>query len=490
MIRRSNLLILLLGLFSLFSVSCAYSKTSASVLTQTGQVAVEDWEGDKRFDVGWSEWSTTKPTASTVYVRSAVYVQVANWGNEKYNAGSSVSPKYLCTPEESNCFVKKPGRDKYEDKDCTKHVKCERQTHKDSCAGHDSSCSKCDGWNNYDSSDFKGCTGGYNGDGYCKTSNCDKYNSQPCYYMWIYATYDVPATCSEYVGSYYNETNDFKDPANKNNWYKSLSAAGGYAKKVYIYSYPERVFIDFNGSNSTGLCTSWASGSNNVNSNTAIKYEKGNPVCSTNIISGNMDSSYINYYPNQTNGNYTLPTNQYYKIGYDFKGWVYDSNKINSDGTLKSGKTVDFADKAVLSNGAKAELGNPMAGTRVTLYAVWQKHDYKITYNYYCGNGSAITKIYNYGSGLDLATSNNTLIVSDGQKDSTHQACDTESISYYDYANSNTVFEGWFTDSQYVNQITKIPDNWYTDIDLYAKLMQKRTYDYVNNRWKYTALNE
>ena len=121
------------------------------------------------------------------------------------------------------------------------------------------------------------------------------------------------------------------------------------------------------------------------------------------------------------------------------------------------------------------------AGDTVTLYAIWRRHDYKITYTYYCGNSSALTKIYNYEVGLTLHNLN----VADGQKDSSHEACDTNSKSYYDQANSNTKFEGWYTDSNYVNKITVIPDTWHEDITLYAKLSQRRTYDYVNNRWKY-----
>ena len=74
------------------------------------------------------------------------------------------------------------------------------------------------------------------------------------------------------------------------------------------------------------------------------------------------------------------------------------------------------------------------------------------------------------------------LNVADGQKDVSHEACDTNSKSYYDETNSNTKFENWYTDSNYVNKITVIPDAWHEDIALYAKLSQRRTYDYINNR--------
>ena len=131
---------------------------------------------------------------------------------------------------------------------------------------------------------------------------------------------------------YYYYANTFKDKDVKTNWKSSLSDAGGYAKRIRVYSYPEKVFIKYDGNGANAVCDSWTPGTNSYaednsnNSNRYIEYVDGNPSCQVALKQGGTmpsgDSVYITYSEGESGPetNYKLHTNQYFRNGYDFVG--------------------------------------------------------------------------------------------------------------------------------------------------------------------------
>lgn len=68
-----------------------------------------------------------------------------------------------------------------------------------------------------------------------------------------------------------------------------------------------------------------------------------------------------------------LAKNTYTKDGYTFLGWVKDSNKsgkLNDDGTLKAGQTVDYADEGAF---CACDADHDCGVGPITLYAAWEK---------------------------------------------------------------------------------------------------------------------
>ncbi len=257
--------------------------------------------------------------------------------------------------------------------------------------------------------------------------------------------------CYSYSSTFYSETD-------RNNWKASLSEAGGYAKTITVYSYPQRVYINYEGNGATSICgdgntASWDSGTNSYNSNTSIKYNLGNPVCNTDFKNGNMaiaSNSNSTTYISVNGGN--LKENEYYRIGYDFKGWAL--NKTNAD----NGK-VDYNDKQYVT----ATNLNARGGDTITLYAVWEKHNYQVTYSYLCGSINNVT--YQYGTGVTLDNLDTT-------------SCES---------GSNTKFLGWYEDIGYTKKLGAIPTSYYKDITLYAKERQARYFNYQQGKWMYTT---
>ena len=119
--QHNNLLIILATFISLFSVVFAYTKMPEEMIANQQQnIFVGDWEGDKSFADGWSEWSTSIP-ASSVYVKSAIYIPVESWGSRQWHS-QDTSAKYLCSPEEQGCQVIKPDGLSYESYDCSQYI--------------------------------------------------------------------------------------------------------------------------------------------------------------------------------------------------------------------------------------------------------------------------------------------------------------------------------------------------------------------------------
>lgn len=263
--------------------------------------------------------------------------------------------------------------------------------------------------------------------------DCDGWNS---FYYYIYNTQFL---------------------TDKPNWKRNLSDAGGFARKVYIYSYPEKVYINYNGNGSNGTCTNWAAGSNTVNSNTGIAYSRGNPVCqSGQTVNGSMPSG-ENIAISWNGGK--LAKNQYYRNGYDFKGW-----------STTPGGTKQYGDEAYFNGKTFTDMGYK-PGSTLTLYAVWEKHEYKITYHIYCGTINSEPTKFKYNEGT---SSLSTVDLS---------SCKTDEKSGTNGTNANPEFVGWFTNEGLTQSISSIPASRWSDIDLYGQVKESRYYNYSQGKW-------
>lgn len=465
----------------------AYSKSPAEIIASpsTGVFDVGTWEGETRFSTGWSEWSTTVPNA-TKYARAIIYVSAINWTDRGYVTDSSSRPAHntVCGPGDSSCKVVNQYKTEYNV--CTRwdtHYSCNRTSGHGGCGGNE--CGSCEiDYNNRTGT----CTGSYKGDfQWCASAlDCNLPGMKPCYWLWNGKETSYTECGASENRYYWSETSTFADPGNKSNWRKSLSEAGGFAKQVYIYSYPQRVYINYDSMGADGLCTSWSytSTNNGYNANERIKYDLGNPVCNSKTT-GYMSQSYVNYYQNDTSDSgrkYNLSENQYMKTGYDFKGWVLDRSCLNADGTLAKTCTV-YDDKQTITNTP----GNPPSGLKanagdtVTLYAVWQKHDYKIFFQYWCGkNPNPLT--YQYLTGLSLQN------IIPNESGTGPLACNTNDRSNTNGTSAKTYFEGWYENydsntGKYSSRITTIPPTYWRDIYLYGRMYQIRTFDYSQNKW-------
>lgn len=465
----------------------AYSWSPSGIIADTTGKAAFDvgpWEGEARFSTGWSEWSTEVPKNATKYAKATIYVSAINWAYPDYTVDDWRRPAHntVCGPDNSSCRVVNQYKTEYNV--CTRwdtHYNCNRTSGHGGCGGNE--CGSCEiDYNNRTGT----CTGTYKGQfQWCANAYPCGGNMKPCYWLWNGKETSYTECGASENRYYWSETYTFANPSDKSNWRKSLSEAGGFAKQVYIYSYPQRVYINYNSMGADGLCTAWNKSSNNdYNANENIHYVEGNPVCNSKTT-GYMPQSYVNYYQNDTSDSgrkYNLSENQYMKTGYDFKGWVLDRSCLNADGTLA--KTCDiYDDKQTITNTP----GNPPSGLKanagdtVTLYAVWQKHDYKITFQYWCGQNPN-TKTYHYQAGLTLK---NIEVNSAGTGE---LACNTDGRSDTNGGKAKTYFDGWYekydpNTGTYSSKISAIPGNYWRDITLYGRMHQIRTFDYSRNKW-------
>lgn len=419
-----------------------------------------DWNGSAKWLDGWSDWNFTS-TGYENEISMTVYLPVAGWSDRQIT-GNSGSASSITIPGESGCM------DGNHKGTCTvrvydgDHTWCSSYVPPyDDCANYNDRLNSCSGRCD--------CALGSVETGYCISSgyycagnptvvHCGANSKATirCRFFRGGEKVSGGGYCDGYSTEYYYRvaTSYY---TNKENWRRSLSEAGGYARKVYIYSYPQKVYINYNGNGANGTCGTWKTnpGSNNVNSNRNIVYSLGNPVCqSGQTVNGSMPSG-ENVAISWTGGN--LNENKFYRNGYDFKGW-----------SLTPGGAAEYADKAYLNGNTFGGIGkNP--GSTLTLYAVWEKHSYKVEYQYYCGTKA--TDIYKYGEGI---TSIDNLDV---------RGCNTDEKSGTDGGNANTEFVGWFLDTGLTNRITSIPSNWWSDVTLYGQVKQSRYYDYSRDRW-------
>ena len=107
---------------------------------------------------------------------------------------------------------------------------------------------------------------------------------------------------------------------------------------------------------------------------------------------------------------------------------------------------------------AKELLAKP--NETVVLYAIWKKHDYEVNYNQICGTTNKTT--FNYDKGTSLPSPD-------------LSKCEEPNIK----------FEGWYTENEHIHKVDSIPSGTKEDLDLYAKLSQKRYYNYSTNKWTF-----
>ena len=463
-IRRLIICLFLMGSFNMLSAG-TFEWTGVKDVAYNGTTSNPTF-----YKEGWSKWSTEVPTSpnNSMYVRAKVYIPVKDWGRQ--SCADERTQTIINVATIGNNTVRK------EEGSYTKY-NTGWSRNNPSCGGpgedyKDSYSAGCKCW--LGSTPTGWCAKG--ADGFCGKDNeskpCgEKGYTKKCH--WIVCQQmqdswesgcnsDFSSNSDQGCGSRrtycYYTTSSFleysttqSNTTNAKNWKASLSAAGGYAKEVYIYSYPTRVYIDYNGNGNDKICgngetASWSSGSNSDNANTSILYKDGNPVCSTSFTTNTMKSSYIDY----ANGG-NLKANQYYKIGSDFKGWSLTPNGpvlFNKDGQRATSQQL------------KAR-----PGESITLYVQWTKHNYRVTFSYLCGNIQNVT--YKYGEGVDLDDLNTT-------------SCKTNN------PNSNASFLGWYEDIGYTKRLEKIPTSYYKDITLYAKIRETRFFNYKTGSWEYT----
>ena len=190
-------------------------------------------------------------------------------------------------------------------------------------------------------------------------------------------------------------------------------------KKVSSNVSLPKTFYDSKGKSYTSLPKNVKS-SMHLNVNKPVKYQvvfNGNKS-----TSGSMKNQSIKY------GTGTkLTANAFKRKGYVFKGW-----NTKADG---SGK--DYADKA---DGSKLSKKN---GSSVTLYAQWKKKNYTITYN--LNNGT------------------------NAKENPAKYNIKTATITLKNPTRKGYTFKGWYTDSNYKNQIRQIKKGSTGNKTLYAK---------------------
>ena len=473
------------------SINSVKATEYLGTLEWNGEKYVGDWNGLSSYKDGWSEWTEVTPDSykggkySAMYVKAKVYLKAIWPDNDNCTTGGQTVIKVGNTVRQNNRnYTLWEDGSSYNIQGCSewnlfyqsnKIGKCncvrdepDRPTRYCSKPKYNGRCDN---------------DGGVTRSKLCGT---DPKYSQQCYFYkcgtninekgWnCTGNYNQSSQKGDCTGRQdwhcYKTTSNFDTK-----WYKSLSEAGGYAKEVYIYSYPTRVYLDYNGNGFSLICgdgitSNWKAGTNtgcntttgyNCNANLNIQYEKGNPVCNNKdfkegkMISStddasvnNRETTYINY---ATGGN--LRKNQYYKIGYDFKGW----------NTKPNGSGIWFRTDGMHINASDL---NARPGERITLYAQWKKHTYNVSYSFNCGYIQNVT--YKYGEGVNLKN------------------LDTNSCK----ANgANTTFLGWYEhldgNGNYTSKITKIPTSYYKDITLYARLRETRYFNYQTGSWEYT----
>ncbi len=141
-------------------------------------------------------------------------------------------------------------------------------------------------------------------------------------------------------------------------------------------------------------------------------------VFNVNGGEGTMDVQKI---PTGTTRNLTACN--FTRDGYIFAGWSTEPNG-----------TVEYNDAASYTMGTTSEN---------TLYAIWSKNDYKITYHLYNGKNNASNP-----NGFDVTTE--TIVLKAPTKD-------------------GHTFKGWFKESSFTTEITNIPKGSLENVEVYAK---------------------
>ena len=130
--------------------------------------------------------------------------------------------------------------------------------------------------------------------------------------------------------------------------------------------------------------------------------------------------------------------------------------KLNITTTRKGYELVGWFKDSSLSLSSYYELGETMPNENLTLYAKWSLNQYKIVY-----------------------------ILDGGEKDSTNPyvyTIETETINLKNPTKVEAIFDGWYTEPEFINKVEQIKKGSTGDITLYAKfIMNKYTITFETN---------
>lgn len=299
-------ILLSLLFISLFSVAFALTEPDNSNYDNVKEVV---YNNQSSYGTGYTNWSTTAPSVSE-YVKAPVYLAVKTWNSES----CSTTTQTTNSTTESGT-VKKLNRSykKYAAKDVNNGTECAqggtrmKSTCWTSCGAVDAHNGECG---------QVGCTFyHWESESYC-VSYKTKYTCGTNY------TSDTDTGCDSKTYYCYSEASTFADSSDSSNWKASLSEAGGYAKKIYVYSYAQiytnTLNYDANGGD-------------------------GAPDAQTATVT----------YPN-TQSTFTLSSTIPTRTGYTFAGWYTDK-----EGGTKVTETYTVGET------------NSTSGQSVTLYAHW-----------------------------------------------------------------------------------------------------------------------
>ena len=128
---------------------------------------------------------------------------------------------------------------------------------------------------------------------------------------------------------------------------------------------------------------------------------------------------------------YNIPDNAFERTGYNFVGW----------NTLSSGKGTYFYEGETFERVAEK------AGTKATLYAIWERIPYSVSYD--------------LDGGTNHKSNPETIYVNSG------------TITLKNPTKPGYTFKGWYADAEYTTKVTKIVSSELRDVELYAKWERK-----------------
>ena len=96
--RKVLLMLLMLILSSGIVFAEDWTRIEKSDGSNNG-VAIADWNGQSSYAVGWSKWSTTKPTNAGQYAVAYVYVAPSGWTGESCSRSQQTVVNYVDTAD-------------------------------------------------------------------------------------------------------------------------------------------------------------------------------------------------------------------------------------------------------------------------------------------------------------------------------------------------------------------------------------------------------
>lgn len=490
---KRNKIILFMLLLSTFGIAKAATETSVTI--------TQEMLNNNKYKEGYSSWSTQVPSNVDNYVSGYAYVS-ASGGEFELQQMEKTSSKPDGTDSTYVWYVsneKKYYQSKKKKSSTYCKASADNNSYRGDCGGENGWNCSFKGGNNW-SCDNDSCCAYSTGEWSCTRSfnipcgswetahaSCPGSERQNCYAYrigknetsinWVCDTGSEYSTsgdhdCASQTKYDLISTNEYdvsKFYLNLSETFWAKAGQKGYGKKVKIYSYPLRTYINYNGNGADGACNDGNVTANwTKDSSGKITYSLGNPVCNgtstaditnkggtmkgVSELGASNSAAYLQY---SVAGN--LRENEYYRIGYDFKGW-----------SLTPNGTVKWADKASVKGSDLSSLG----GATVTLYAVWEKHTYNITFSAACG--SATSQTYKYqGDAVTLSSWNS----------NTNCSIETKFLGWYETLSSSGTYSNPVGSTLYVS-------DRYRDLTLYARLRQQRKFDYSQGKWVEASVEE